>query len=310
MRFAVDRFDNGTGTIVSPVSGTVAGTVGKVAKFTGATTVGNSQITDNGSTVTVANLDATMSNMALPYTDIGTLAAGNVDLDLSAVHTVGVKFAPNIAGTIIRSIKPAGNPANTGKGEVRILLNSGSSVLSGDSLAILAQDDGSGLYQHIHLEGRQPWHVIPVLGQIILRLDDDTGKWHSATPLAFGTQPRLITITPAAMANTNVDDYAPTDATTGTNGRWASWWRLSPQASTRLTGIEASAPTAGTNEGRRIMITNYGGASMVIAHANSGGGASVYPTYCPGSADYTLRFRASVWLTFDYGNSIWIVEGA
>ncbi len=245
-------------------------------------------------------------NLTLPYTDIGTLAAGNNDLDLSAVTTVGIKFVCNAAGSIIRSIKPYGVGA-LAAGEMRVLFNASNSTLSGDNLAILAQDDGSGSYSHIHLEGRQPWHVIPALGQIILRVDDATLKWHSATPLAFGSPARLITITPAVMANTNVNDFAPTDATTGANGRWASWWRLQPQASTRLCGIEASAPTAGTNEARRILLTNYA-SGCVIAHNNSSGGTSSYPMFCPGAADFTFRAKASVWVVYDYANSLWVVE--
>lgn len=275
-----------------------SGTSGKVARFTGTATLADSTISDTGT-------KATISNLNLPEQDLGLLGSGPLDLDLSAYPNKNVfKFTCPIGGTVIRSVKRT--ISTTGVEETITLKNMSSNVKPGDNLCIFTQDDPSGVYQHLHLEARQPWHVLPALAAMLFRLDSGQNKWFAQHPLSFGNQMRPIPIT-FSLASGVQDDIDPVDNVTGVSGRYVNWWRVIPVAGTIWTGI-ASAVTAGTNWSREIRATNYGGVSCTVADNNAGGGASAKPFRIPGGS-LTWRAWSTIRFLYDEGNTLWLVEG-
>ncbi len=281
-----------------------AGTAGKVARFSGASAVGDSTISDDGNRAIFTNINTAEQ-------DLGLLGGGAIDLDLSGYPTKNVfKFTVPVGGSWIRSIKRT--IGTTGADETIWLKNMSSNTKPGDNVCAFTQDDGAGAYsQHIHLSCRQPWWVLPALDCVPLRLDATQNKWFLAVPGSFATQPRDIPIT-FELATGNQNDIAPVDMTTGLDGRFASHWRVIPVAGTILMGI-ASVVTAGTNWARLLHLTNYGGVSCKIGYNNvdagSGAGTSTFPLRFAEAA--TLTWRAWSTLTFrqDNDNSLWLVSG-
>jgi hypothetical protein len=66
-------------------------------------------------------------------------------------------------------------------------------------------------------------------------------------------------ITPTALPGSAVNDYNPTDSSSGLSGRLAYWWFVQGNIGTELTGIEA-APAGYTafRKGDRILLSNLG----------------------------------------------------
>lgn len=243
--------------------------------------------------------DAMLTGLRFSETDLGLLGAGPLDLDLSGYSTVCYKFTCALGGTKIRSIKRVNNNAE----QIIILKNMSNSVLPGDYVCVLMQDDPSAVYRSIHLEGRQPWHVLPALASIALHMDTGQTKWFALHGLDFQTGKKPIPIT-ATIADAPINSLDPPDDTTALQGRYADWWRLVPGASTVINGIAAPLP-AGSTYSRRLLLTNYGASSLTLKH-NSGTGDK--PIFCPGATDFTIRTLGSQWLTYDGGNNLWMVD--
>lgn len=276
---------------ISSISGVGAGSSGKIPVFNSPTSIVNSQINDDGTHITLPDL-------TFGETDLGSVGAGPLDLDLSSYSTAIFKMSPPMGGTKIRSIKRK----DAAGGQHLVLKNLGSSVKPGDSVIVLMQDEPTGVYQHIHLEGRQPWHVIPVLGACELFMDASQSKWFQKGSGAFQGGKYPIPIL-ATIANAPINALNPPDDTTGLLGQYVGWWQLVPGASTVINGILAPIP-AGSTWSRTLRITNYGASALPFAHNNGSGDSKIL---CPGGATFSLRQFATADFIFDEANHAWIV---
>lgn len=281
------------------------GATGAIPKYVSGTTIDDSQITDDGTSVSLSRLRVSETVTYPTFVNL-TLGTGPLDVDRAA-NGMFVVVTPDVAGTTIRSFKPVGGTTNYG--ERLVIYNAGNSISPKDYLILLTQDDPAGTFAHFHLGGRQPWLIIPPLESAEFHLNPADGKWHNMRPGDLALAPRPIPITTAVMASGNVNDFNPSDLTTGMSHKFATWIQCQPVSGTRLTGFDVSI-TAGANASRRILLHNFSVNNAVIAHNNSSGGTSTKPFFCPGGVDFTWRARAAVWAIYDWANNIWHLEGA
>ena len=114
-------------------------------------------------------------------------------------------------------------------------------------------------------------------------------------------------ILPAVLAAGNVNDYNPTDAGTGMQGRFSRWWIVQGQVGTNLTGIEASpAGLPPFRHGDRVLVTNVGsGLTIVHASAASAPGNRIF---CPGGAGVVLSQFGTAEFIYDRGAQWYVLN--
>jgi len=255
-------------------------------------------IVDNRTTTAAMTVNPSVSPAALP--SVPTITH---DWDPGSCDAV-IRVLPDDNGSIIGGLKPCGSgPASVG--EVRIIRNVGGTDTEGTGSLIMLQDDVGSAFP-FHLAGRNTSYVVPSLGSIILQWDN-TDKWFVVGMTGASTPMNPRSITPAILPATDVNNYAPVDAVTGVAGQYVDWWHLQGQVGTNLTGIDATA-IAGSNYGKRVLITNYG-SGFTIKHM-SGSSSPGNKIECPGGSDFVLTNLASVWLVYDAGNGVWFVESS
>ena len=255
-------------------------------------------IVDNRTTTTAMTVNPAVSPAALP-----SVPAVTHDWNPGSCDAV-IRVLTDPNGSIIGGLKPCGSGPGS-VGEVRIIRNIGGTDTEGSGELVLLQDDVGSAFP-FHLAGRNTSYVVPSLGSIILQWDN-TDKWFVVGMIGASTPMNPRSITPAVMAATNVNDYAPTDAVTGLAGQYVDWWHLQGQVGTVLTGIDATA-VAGSNYGKRVLLTNYGSGFIIRdSDTHSAVGNRIRT---PGASDFVLTNLGSVWLVYDAGNGVWFVESS
>lgn len=240
-----------------------------------------------------------------------TIATKDTPAQLAAHSTVTINWDPG-SGAVA-----AANTHNNGSiidgmvpvqplvpGETKIVQNVGAGPL-----AIFNEGSGSDPDFRFVMPSGRPI-VLPTRGSSPFRFDE-SGKWN-----LIGSEPEIpmsVSITPAALPASKVDNYSPTDATTGWPGRLAKVWRIQGQVLSAIGSIEATpAGLPAFMHGERILLINYGG-SMLIKNLDSGADTGNAIRCPPGGAnnpDYTLLDGASVWVVRDGIGNGWFLEGA
>jgi hypothetical protein len=229
-----------------------------------------------------------------PMLSTGALASGLIS-DWNPGAGASVRATAHANGTIIESMVPeiAGTP-----GEIRIIKNIGAGPL-----IFLDESAASGSatvgYRFMLPLGAL---VVPSKGCAIFQYDDST-KWR---PLDNGPALQTVNYTtfilPSILAATNVDDWNPTDATTGLSFKYIHRIKAQGQIGTILRTMNAPI-----QDGDTFMLMNFG-SGMTIKHAAAAGGGGGRPFYCPGGADYVLASYTWALITFDSANNVWIVK--
>jgi len=204
-------------------------------------------------------------------------------------------------GSIVAGLVPA---APSTPGEIRYVLNVGTGPL-----ALLNETASSTEEYRFTMPNGRPC-VLPTRCSMGFRYDESS-RWN-ALDSRDPEIPFSVSITPAALAASNINNYAPTDATTSWPGRLAKVWRIQGNVGTVLTGVDAT-PTGLPQfvHGDRILLINYS-AGMTIAHQSASSDAGNKITCPPGGAsnpDYILLTGAAVWLIYDALGATWILEG-
>lgn len=289
------------------ISATVSGTSGKSARFTGTATIGDGAWTDDGTNAETTGRVTIRDLLIGPEVTVTAPASGLVeDWDpVSTATTIRVDIPD--AGTILGGMcGTRGCGLQPRDGEIRIIRNIGGTTDTATGKLVLAQNSTGSSYK-FHLGGRRPWLVVSLLETVMVQWDTTQGMWFvlGLTDVDSAAYPRSIT--PAAAATGNLNNYDPTDATYGTNYRYANWVRFTGSVGTNLTGIASGVPFAGNSHGVRFAMTNYG-TTITIAH-NSGLSSVGNRIYTPNQTTYYWQTMETIWFIRDELNQIWVLEG-
>lgn len=214
------------------------------------------------------------------------------DFDPGSTDCV-IAVSTNVNGSIIGGlVGQVGNPI----GELRELRN-----ITAGPLILLDEDLGSTDGNRFRLPNAEAVVISQACSIFVQYADDD--RWHvigQASTLAAPSLP--VSITPALLAATDVNDWDPVDATTGLNFEYAGWIRTTGSVGTILTGMRA------LKHGARRVIVNYL-ASYTIANG-SGLSTAGNRFQCPNQHDFILTTGSAVEVLYDAISGVWVLLSA
>lgn len=189
-----------------------------------------------------------------------------------------------------------GNPYTLGGVKILVNLGPGTLVLSPlDSRSSGTHQFNTPNTLPIALgPGECAWVISP-LGD-----PDPNAQWQA---IALSKSQAMVQITPALALAGLIDNWNPTDGTSGLSYLYAGWIQIAGGLAGALNSMNSGIT------GMRIVITNYGSA-IAINHNESGGSGGVTtgkPFYCPGGTTFTLPEFGSVAIAYQSVNDVWIV---
>ncbi len=225
------------------------------------------------------------------------LAAGlNSNVDISDAATVN--FIPPAAGSIVDGMIPSEPLVGN---EVRLLRNNG----LGPMALIGELSSVSGINNRLVLADGRPL-VLPPTAYALMQYVPLVGKWYSLQQVVTSRLPAVINAAPFAAAP--VIDFAPVDAVTGWNGRYAGTWNVAGAVGTTLDGIDPAPPGAAPYvDGDEILIVN-GSSGFIVVHAsglNANPGSRIF---LPGGANITLSQFGSFIVRRNAAANAWFVN--
>jgi len=165
-------------------------------------------------------------------------------------------------------------------------------------IAITGQDTAAGAGQQVRIGGG----VATVAGQdggdVVLAAGAASGAGLDGLVEISSAWALDATISPAALAAGNNNNYAPT------NGTITNTWRLTPNAAgSTITGI------TGGQAGRKLELFNLStGTVVVLTHNDTGNSTAANCFFLPGSASLTIPPNGSVSLWYDAVSSRWRID--
>jgi hypothetical protein len=318
-----NRLYNNASTLMwngSPLSiggSTVSGTIGKLAKFTGAAAVGDSICSESGTTITCVNtvsattLTGTLSTAVQP--NVTTMAGLT---SASTLATVGTITSGTWQGTIIDLARGGAGVSLSGTGGASQFLRQntvgGTVTVVRPAVADLSDNTNVPL-----LDGTLNYNTFTTG----LRSDQVCGRGASALAcVSMGASSTLSSVGGTVITDlaggTTVVGYAslslgatvsPT-ALSGTTNNYAIgagyFARLATTGAPQdLTGI--AAPGVGS---RTLWLTNLSASTITLKHS-SGSSTAGNRFLCPGAADYALTQFKSVLLYYSLTDTAWLVLG-
>ncbi len=216
------------------------------------------------------------------------------DYDPGNTNTL-VRIEANANGSILDSLTPA-DATSSGRGEVRVVTNVGNGPL-----VILDAADATGGTAGYRFETPGGRPIVLLSNESMWMQRDDTDRWKAHGLGARTNAP--VDITPAVLAATNVDDWAPVGASganAGLSFLYANWIKAQGAVGTVLRTINPG------KHGDRKFIYNYA-SGFTIKHLQ-GTGTTGKSIYTPGGADFVLSQYAGVWIQYDGASTVWILD--
>jgi len=297
----------GTGT-VGP------GTSGKLLKFTGMTTTGDSSINDDGTKVQLPTLLQLNQLQMEPHITPTALSAGRTeDWNPTGLQTAGrIQVTTNTAGSELGGIV-APTDSTSKEGRVLFLLNGGdgTAVRGSGPLKIIHNSSGTALGNHIVTPDCTDLEV-PTFGGCVLVYTVD--HWFAFAVGLSGRQNRatigdiwLPPGTPSALSSGNNNNYSPTGWTD------KSLWLISGPAGAVITGLNYFGTEVANDPYRNSLY--HAGMVRILVNTNAPGTAIRVTTEDANSSvnnrissphgDFEIPGRQACIFVYDYAATRW-----
>jgi hypothetical protein len=260
----------------------------------------------------------TTVQLQLGAEDTINLAAG-LNTDISPGTDAVIRMVGAAPCSLVESMEPSRATADA-PNEIRFIKNCGAvPIVLVPALSASGGADPDWLFQTpalVSVANSSPPVIIMPNQEVALQFGSnlDGGGWKVLGAVSIlPTNNAGESISPAAFGAGAVNDYAPVDAVTGLQGRFAPVWRVQGAVGTQLTGIDATPaglPPFVHND--RILLINYAAAFLLMSGSvlSAPGNRMVCPAGGANTPDYTLLTNGSVWLVYDGFNLTWVIEGA
>lgn len=251
--------------------------------------------------VTTTGRTTTQTLSVGPQLSPSALAAG-----LTSNYNPGSHAVINVAGTSPSSRIDGIVPNDVTNGEIRIVRNSGAvPIVLVDALSSASSAANQIALPSGNIGGVASCYVILPNQEIAIQYNPATSLWTLLGGTAFSTFNTATSITPTALPGSSVNDYSPTDASSGLQGRFAYWWFVQGQVGTELTGIK-SDPTGlpPFRKGDRVLLTNLGG-GMTIKNGSGSSAAGnrfllVSDIILSANGSHEFIYNGSVWMSTSF----------
>lgn len=313
---ATSRWRVTTSAPASSVSGVGTGTTNTLSKFTSSTAVGNSQITDDGTTVVIPGR-ATVGQLQLTPFVLGVLPAGTTeDWDPGAgwETTSNVHVQTDSAGSTLGGLL-APSTASTKEGRIVVLLNHGDGNASrGASPLILKHRSSGSILANRFCMPDLTDLELPYTGGALLAYDGQ--QWFCIATSNGGRSLRetigdlwFKASFPAALSTGNNNDYEPTG--------WADYtlWQVTANTGAIITGLKyfgqslQNEPYMNGNYQSGIVriISNRNGAGTPIRVLSESTASSVANRISSASGDFEIPGGQTCIFVYDFSSARWRV---